>query len=501
MFKSMFKRAWLSISRKLSKTMILMIVMFVMANLVLASIAIKNAVKESTKFAKESLGSTVYLTADMDKIREEATNNMEQSRGNGQVRMMIQRPTIYSDMVKSIAESKYVKDYTYGINATAKESGFDVIESSSNSGPSLSMGGGRAIGMYGNISVMGINSYAFITEVSNKTMELIEGTYFDENTFGKAIISSELAELNSLKLGDVIKLINEEIDMENYDFRSGSDPKVKSSETYELEVIGIYEVNTDNFNANAIYMNVETAAQFLKENSFNNGNYGVDNVTYFLNNPDDANAFIKEAENKFPNLKDSNLKLDINSEDYDKMAGPIEQVGGFSNTVLWIVIVASILIITLIINNNIKDRKYEIGVLMSLGGTKKNIVGSFLIELIIIGTIGFLLSIGTSYFLADSMGKSLLKNQLQIKEEETENNFGRPTTREMRGGMQRGEMNIIGIPNNSTVDTIDSIDISVSIEDYIILFLIGYLIAGVAMIIPSINIVKYEPKTILTGRQ
>lgn len=41
MIKSMFKRAWLSISRKLSKTIILIIVMFIMANLVLASIAIK----------------------------------------------------------------------------------------------------------------------------------------------------------------------------------------------------------------------------------------------------------------------------------------------------------------------------------------------------------------------------------------------------------------------------------------------------------------------------
>lgn len=501
MIKTMLKRAWLSITRKPSKTIILAIVMFVMANLVLSSIAIKNAVNESTRFAKESLGSTVYLTADMDKLREQAQAEMQQTTGGEQpVRMRITRPTIYVEMVEAIAESSYVKDYTYGINSTAEESGFDALEddNSSNGGLGGMIVNGNSV--YGNMSIVGINSYAFINQVQDKTMEIIDGTYFDESTDGKCIISNELATQNDLKVGDKIKLINKEIDMDSYNPRVDSEPAVTSSKTIEVEIIGIYDVNTDNFNMNTIYMNIVTSADFLKAEDYNEGNYGVDNISYFLKNPEEIDAFIAEVNNKYPSLADDNLKLDINSEDYDQMVGPIESVGSFADTVLWIVMIASVLIITLIINNNIKERKYEIGVLMSLGGTKKNIIGSFLVELIIIGTMGFALSIGTSYFLANSMGKSMLESQIASANEQSENNFGRPGAGGMGGNFQISG-NGMNNTNNSNAETIDNIDISVSVNDYALLFLIGYLIAGLAMVLPSMNIVKYEPKTILTGRQ
>lgn len=325
---------------------------------------LKNAVKESTDYAKEILGSTVYLSTDMDKVREEAKNSI--SENSEDEKMKLERPTIYVDMVKAIADSEYVKDFTYGINSTAQEENFTAIESDDNSQVPPGMSS-----VYGNIKIIGINSYAFISEVQNKTMELIAGTYFDENTNDQIIISNELAIENDLEVGDKIKLNNLEIDMEDYDPRSNSEPEVLSSTEVELEIIGIYDIDTDNFDANTIYMNVDAAAKFLKADAYNDGNYGVENISYFLNNPEDTETFISEAEKKYPDLAEDKLKLEINSQDYDKMVGPIEQVGSFVNTILGIVIVASIFIITLIINNNIKDRKYEIGVLMSLGGTKK----------------------------------------------------------------------------------------------------------------------------------
>jgi putative ABC transport system permease protein len=500
----MFKRAWLSITRKLSKTIILTIIMFVMANLVLSSIAIKNAVKESTDFAKSSLESTVYLNVDMEKIMESARNEATaNSTADGRNRMQITRPSISLEMVKKIANSEYVRDYTYQINANAKEENFTALE---DSGANTGMfAGGRGVNLNGNISIIGINSYAFINEVKDNSMSLEEGTYFDENTTDKAIISIDLADENDLKVGDKIELTNAEYDMENFDPRRSEEPEAISSETHEIEIIGIYNINTDSFNGNTVYMNVETASKFLKADTYNNGEYGVESVSYFLTSPDNADAFVKEAEKKYPDMSSDNLKLEVNNDSYEKMAGPIEQVGSFSDTVLWIVVVASVLIITLLINNNIKDRKYEMGVLMSLGGTKKNIIGSVLIELIIIATIGFTLSIGTSYFLADNMGKTLLENQIEATEEQSTNNYGRPVNNIGPGGNFQNREGMGGEPvmNNtesSNIETIDSINVKVGIHDYAILFLIGYVVSVIAMIIPAINIVKYEPKTILTGR-
>ena len=71
----MFKRAKLSVTRRKSKTIIFFLFLFIVANLVLSSISIKNATHESMNIARRSLGSEVILSTDMEKLREEFMNN------------------------------------------------------------------------------------------------------------------------------------------------------------------------------------------------------------------------------------------------------------------------------------------------------------------------------------------------------------------------------------------------------------------------------------------
>lgn len=466
----MLKRAWLNITRKKSKTILLLIILFIVANLILATISIKKATDEQVSYAKKTLGSQVTLSADMEKMRalRESSGDSNQTR--------LARPTANLADVEKIAESDYVKDYTYSITTSANASGFDVIETAINNDIKDRPGFGNFAESTGNVQVEGVNSYAYISDVQNKTMSLTSGTYFDEKTDDQVIISYDLADANNFKVGDSIKLIN-----------------IDTSKTYTFKVIGIYDTETndatENFgmisSSNKIYMNTTTAAKLLSTTSYNNGNYSVNNVIYYLDNAEHVNEFISEAKKLVTNLADNNLILSANTDAYDKMAGPIESVGDFANTILIIVVLASIGIITLIINNQIKDRKYEIGVLMSLGEKKKKIVMQFIIELLVITTMAIILSTATSSYLAKSMSKSLLDKQVAAAKEDTSNNFGRP-------GM---------FGRTKNINTITTLNVSANMNDYIMLFGIGYLIIIGGMIIPVINIVKYDPKTILTGRE
>ncbi len=470
MKKNMFKRAWLNIIRKPSKTIILFIIMFVIANLVLASLAISNAVDESTDYAKETIGSDVYLNVDMEKTMEsmggmrQPGGSQNQGNNGGNISLddieslMVERPTIDVSMVLDLANSSYVRDFSYQTSIIVSPGNYTEYETSSMMNR---LKGG----------VTAINSYAFIEEVSNNTIEIIEGTYFDEQTEDSLIISYELAILNDFYVGDTITFINNDEGEISY------------------TIIGIFTSTTEGYENN-IYMNVTSSEKLMTETQYNNGDYSVSNVIYYLNNPDDTEKFKEEASMKY-DFETLSLTLDIDNEAYEQMAGPIESVGSFSDTILITVIIAAILIISLIINNQIKDRKYEIGVLMSLGASKLNIIGQFLIELVIIATVGFIISIGTSTFIATTLSDSLLENQLQIEEEAVENNFGRPQISNMINILQ----------GNSDVEVIDEIDVSIEVKEYILLFTIGYMIVILSMIIPVINILKYEPKTILTGRE
>ena len=300
------------------------------------------------------------------------------------------------------------------------------------------------------------------------------------------MVSYDFAEANSLSVDDTIKLTN-----------------TSTSTTTEVKIIGIYDVNSDNFNSNTIYTNIDTAAKFLSDEDYNDGDYSVSNVTYYMNDAANADAFVAEMEEKYPEITENNLKLGINDTAYQQMVEPIEQVGSFANIILWAVVIASILIISLIVVLNVKDRRYEIGVLMSLGASKLNIAGQILTELLIVGTIGFILSIGTSGMIASTLGDNLLKSQLESSQQQSEESFGRPGANVGGGGSQNRQPGQTGGENSSQsqdTQTISEIDVNQSISDYATVFALGYAVIFLSVIAGSINILKLKPKAILAGK-
>jgi ABC-type antimicrobial peptide transport system permease subunit len=71
----------------------------------------------------------------------------------------------------------------------------------------------------------------------------------------------------------------------------------------------------------------------------------------------------------------------------------------------------------------------------------------------------------------------------------------------MRGGgnsaMRFGQQTA----SNANVKAIDEIDVSAGLREYLVLFGAGYAILVIAMILPSVNILRYQPKTILSGKE
>jgi ABC-type transport system, involved in lipoprotein release, permease component len=337
------------------------------------------------------------------------------------------------------------------------------------------------------VVINGINSYAFIEQVEAGTMTIKDGNFFDETTNGQVMISVDLSDENDLKTGDKIKLKN-----------------TSTNKNVEVEIIGIYDVTDERFDVNAIYTNIDVAMKFLDEESYNGGNVGLQSVRFFMNNAEYADDFIHKMNSKFPELHESNLALSVDDSSYQTMVGPIEQVGSFANTILQIVVIASAVIVTLVVMINVKDRRYEMGVLLSMGATKLNIAGQIVVELIFIGTMGFVLSIGTSSVLAQNIGDGLLNGQVANSQKEAEQNFGRPGTAVGMGqARNRGPVQIGGFGENmnSDAEIIDEIDVKVSSENYALLFIIGYGVIIASLVVPTIGVFRFQPKIILTGKE
>ena len=226
----------------------------------------------------------------------------------------------------------------------------------------------------------------------------------------------------------------------------------------------------------------------MTDTEYNDGNYSVQGVTFYLDNPDNSDKFIKEANKKVTDLEDRNLVLDIDTETYERMVSSLEGVNKFSSIVLGVVIIASIVVISLMVINSIKDRNYEIGVLLSFGEKKSKIIGQFIIELVIIATAGFILSIGTAKIASQKLADVIIKNQ------ETQSETNEKFSRGDRGfGMMPGG-SPMGNSKNKDVKVVDEVNVDTSVKDIIILFGLGYIIIISSMVIPSIKILNTDPK-------
>lgn len=506
MFKNMLKRSFLSIKRKLGRTVILTLIFFMMANLVLAAFIIKSAVSAQMDYAKSTLGGTVSIQADMDSIRESQKTKMEQGGDPREMFKEMSRPSVDVNTANEIATnySEYVRDYSYSVSTSANSNNLETVESNSREGQGGPGGfGGRGSSssdtvLDTDITVSGVNAYAYIDGVKNESMTIKDGTYFDEDSTDKALISYEFAELNGLSVGDTFTLKNAYTEAE-----------------ISLTVIGIYDTSEERADANTIYMNTETAAKFLSVPDYNDGNYNVENVNFYMNDSEKAEEFVSKINSDYATFSKNNLKVAVDTSEYDSIASSIESVGSFANTILIIVIVAAVIIVTLIVMINVKDRRYEIGVLMSLGASKKNVVSQIIAELVIVGTIGFALASATGTVFAGTLGKSIVDSQTASSNSQQEKNFGRP------GAQGSSSSKSSGAPEMPTEDSENGagaknmktkmaenreakkveLDINAKIEDYLLLFITGYLVIIVALILPSISIMRYQPKEILAGKE
>ena len=507
MFKNSFKRSFLSIRRKLGRTIVLVLIFFMMANLVLAAITIKTAVKTQMDYAKSTLGGSVTIQADIESIRENQRDEMEKGGDPKEMFSKMTRPSVSVETANSIAGySDYVKDYSYEVSASANSYELEVVESSRGG-----MGGGMPGGMGfpgmtqdededtldADITISGINAYAYINGVESGSFEIKDGTYFDEDSENSALISYEFAELNGLSVGDSFKIKN-----------------IYTEECVKLTVIGIYDTSEGRADANTIYMNTETAAQFLSEDDYNDGDYDVDNVTFYMLDSEKADEFVEKINSDFSELAENNLKIAVDTSEYDSMASSIESVGSFATTILVIVIVAAIIIVTLIVTINVKDRNYVMGVLLSLGATKANIVLQIATELVIVGTLGFALACASGTVLAQKLGDSILQSQIASSARQSEKNFGRPGAQIGGGKMPSmpGGGNMPSMPDmpDSTEkksmkpqaqNTDVELDINAKPVDFLLLFVAGYLVIILALILPAVNILRYQPRQILAGKE
>ncbi|MBQ6830021.1 MAG: ABC transporter permease [Clostridia bacterium] len=447
---------------------------------------------------------------------------------------------------QTYADAESVQDFYYTL--TAAFNGNDDLEpvtdetedeeSQSNSGFGGfggSMGfpggdrGGKGMFSSSDFSVIGYSSDSSMTAFIDGTASVLEGgTMFEEGTTEKeCVISEELAIFNELSVGDTIVLTN---------------PSVET-ETYELKIVGLYTSSSNNdFSmsmfgksqdpANQIYMSAaalqtvldasdEVSTTITDENTGRESDSAVTgsiSATYVFANTEKYYAF--EEEVRTLGLDDS---YTVSSPDLAAFENSLTPLNTLSTMAGWFLVVILIIgaIILIVLNIfNVRERKYEVGVLTAMGMKKWKVAAQFMCEILVVTMIAVIIGAGIGAVSSLPVTNALLEGQVESQnsqQTQMEENFGRPGN--FGGGMPGGNMGGMpgGIPSdipddmgggknpfenmfNGAENYITEVNSAMNLTVVFQMLGVGLLLTLVASLASVLFIMRYDPLKILANR-
>jgi putative ABC transport system permease protein len=403
--------------------------------------------------------------------------------------------------IKNFADSDYISSYYYTYSISLNGKSIDAV--------STDFGDDDKGGFKGNGNDdNNMQSYDFTVtgyDSLNAMSEFISGTYqiteiqddawdiaFDGNY---VFINEELATYNSLSLGDTIKLVDDD------------------SNVYKFTIIGIYTENDSESQEMSMFSNsantIITNANALISITDNNEDI-VSNLsaTFIINDYADADAIQSEFYEKG---LDENYVVQTNEETATSGLTSIKNVKTFAKTFLIITLVIGGVVLFVINMINIRERKYEIGVLRTIGISKTKLTLQFLIELSLVAVVALIIGAGIGAIASKDVGNSLLASEISSSNEANDainNNFGGMDMQQFGGDKQDndsgeskedngGRFTKNGTPN---VEAYTSINAVVNIKVVLQLLLISLALVIVSSISSMISIQRFSPLTILKER-
>ena len=429
---------------------------------------------------RSSLGNDVTLSVDF--------RNMMKNREPGEA--VSNETSLTTTMADSLKDLKYVESYNYQISTSADSDSISAVENESDNSNNQQDTNKpndqpEQASNQGDFTISANTTMEYLDSFTNSNYTLTDGrllTSDDANT-NNCVIETNLASDNDLSVGDTFTItttVNDETIIQ------------------ELTIVGIYEIQSTNeiggahFNnpVNTIYTDL-SIGQTLTGSSEN-----ITSAIYYLDDPKNAEAFVELAKKK-SDIDFDTFSLDANDRLYQQNASSLESMQSFAKMFVWIVVIAGSAILCLILALTIRNRYYEIGVLLSLGQSKVKIITQQLIEIGLIAVVAFVISLGTgqltSHYMGNMLESSSSSNVMQMDQKGDQSNDNQQknntkTKENFLGNMMEG-------PSNQ------ELDVSITGENVIQLAGVTAAICIVSIAVPAAYVLRLTPRQILSRKE
>lgn len=549
------KNALRSILRAKGRNILIGIIALAIAISACVALSIKESATKAREDTLSLMNITAQISLDRQSMMQGAMGSLGESGEHPQfdrdvMKQMLQGGnSLTLSEYQTYAKAESVKDSYYSLSATL-DAGVNLepidtmgIFTSDDNESSTQMtempngfGGGKGgrdfggkMGTQGDFTVIGYSGDNAMTDFASGNCSITEGAVFSENTTAnECIISEELATYNNLEVGSSITLANPN----------------NTDETFNFMVVGIYTgkqeasggfmggFSTATDASNKIMTSYEVLKSICDTSSENaeevtDKNSGMTtstavqsslNYSYVFADVDAYEAFNDEA--KALGLSNDYTVYSTDITQFENSLVPLENLSKTAGYFLLVVFIVGSVILIVINIFNIRERKYEIGVLTAIGMKKWKVASQFVTELFLVTLAAIIVGAGIGAAVSVPVTNALLSAQITSNQQTQQNitdGFGRDTaaggggmtgmpTRPDGEDMPERPNNagafggFMGNIKDSAANYISEVSYATNLVVILQLIGVGVLLTLVSSLAAVMFIMRYEPLKILTNR-
>ena len=446
------KRAGLYLLRKKGKAISIFLLIMVVSTFLISCFSFLTASEKLASDIRGALGAAFYLRASTGVVSDE----------NGEMTVTENHIRITDNEIKRIQNCgniAYHNPINYGY---AKGEQLTFIHGEKHTEDN-NMG-----------AVTALRYSALETDFVDEVLALAAGRHITEADTNAVLISSEVAAVNGLSVGDKIVLSSSELgeaDGEYIDVWSG-----ERKETV-VTIVGIYDILEADANVtatagrqeNRIYASIDVLTQLAaSEPSVYTGE-----VDFYVTDP----KTLDEIVSKVQQIEEIDWKthfIRTNDFQYSKISDSLTSLGDLIKILLACVSIVSAAILTLILTLRIRGRIPEAGILLGAGIPKGEIIKQFLLEVLSVAATAFLFSYAAGFGISHNLGNHLLAD------------------------FQPNLINAAALQNGmSDAVSIDSY-LTLGIGKTLLIYGCQLIVVVLSVLLSSASILKLKPREILT---
>ena len=404
------KRAWTAVTRRRRRSLTIALIMTLIFTLLIGTLTVQQTMVQLKQSVERNIRAGFSIAS---------------KQPSGEVPM---------DIAQRVQRLGKVKAHNFQTETTAGLPGKQLVDVA---------GGGVQLdtGIAGEAKVTGTTQSDLLGEFTGKFYQLEQGNHLTERDQNAALVHKTFAEKNGIKPGDKLDI-------------------TKDGRRVTVTVMGIFSgkgekpaVLQSDMAENHLITNLAAAQQLT-------GSQQLTRATYFAENPHQLKSLTDRAKS-LPNVDWKKFSLTDNRAAF---AGVLQNIAGIQNILTIATIgaaAAGLAVLSLVLVFWVRGRLHEIGILLSIGTSKRQIIGQFLAELAIIATVSSVFALGIG-----SVASSQISTALTAQTDQS----------------QRVEKTVVQ---------------AAPVATYLEAFAFGYMVVLLSAIAATAPIMRHSPKQIL----